>query len=188
MPPSTPNQYPPTAAFNEIIEIKVGENEAAKSFHMHKGILCFYSGYFKSALDGNFSEARTGVMHLPTEDSEVFEMFQYWAYQRRLCDPSQRDVEAISWLRLAQLWVFGDARQIPLLQNEVMDLHRKKVVELWQIPTGSVDHAYSHTCVNSPLRRFILDVLANTGGTDQVKSYRLESFSQEALVDLLTAV
>ena len=61
-----------------MVEIKVGSAEQ-KSFFMHKGVLCYYSGYFAAAFSkDSWIESIDRVFDLNTEDAHIFEMFQRW--------------------------------------------------------------------------------------------------------------
>ncbi|KAK3684535.1 hypothetical protein LTR37_020177 [Vermiconidia calcicola] len=201
MPPSTPNQYPPKtprntssyitykSAFDDIVEIRAGENEDAKSFHMHKGVLCFYSGYFARALNGTFAEASKGVVELKTEDKNVFEMFEYWTYGRRFCEPAQSYTGAIVWLDIAKLWIFGDSHHIPLLQNDVIDLMKTVVVNYWVIPTSPTNHIYENTVPTAPLRKFVIDIIGRTSGPIGFNKANMSAdLPKDALIDLVHVV
>lgn len=47
-----------------------------KAYNLHKDLLCFYSDYFRAALNGNFKEAAEGKLELPNVTISIFEAFQ----------------------------------------------------------------------------------------------------------------
>jgi hypothetical protein len=60
------NQYPPEHAEDKEVTIHVGQGDNMQTLTMFKGILSFYSGYFRSALAGPFIEAQQLIVRLPT--------------------------------------------------------------------------------------------------------------------------
>lgn len=117
--------------FDTTVDITVGEGDKAKIFKVHKGVLCFYSGYFDGALNGEFEEARKGAVLLDTEDVDVFECFVLWLYTRKLDDGSKC---MKSFRPTCELWAFADRRQIPMLMNACVDAVRDTVAEHWLNP------------------------------------------------------
>lgn len=89
---------------------------------MHKGLLCYHSTFFKSALNGNFKEASTGIIDLPEDDFQVFERFNIWLYTRRLYDKEDRRNTRPGSHLLIKLYLFADCRGIEGLRNAVIDL------------------------------------------------------------------
>lgn len=110
-------------------------------FHLVKAFLCFYSGYFNSLFHSAFREADEGSVTLPTEDPYIFVLFSHWILTRRFYHSTQSALEPyemLSFATLAKLWVFGDAHEVPLLQNTVIDALAVKIMTLGWIPTPSV--------------------------------------------------
>ncbi|TIA22398.1 hypothetical protein D6C81_03415 [Aureobasidium pullulans] len=150
---STPNKWPSTEHFNGIVTVVVGFKK--KSYSLHKDLLCFYSDYFRAAFNGSFKEATDGKIELMDVEPEVFDIFQVWLYLRRLQTPENAFT---CFMRLAQLWVFGDKHQVPLLQNEVMDDIFAKRAQLKVFHPALVKLAYEQTPVGSPLRKAVIEV------------------------------
>lgn len=101
------------SAFDEVVDIIVGEGNAVKTFRLHKGALCFYSGFFEGALNGRFAEAQDGAVKLPTEDVPTFEKFVGWLYTRNF----ELAGDHTDYPLLCELWAFADRREIPLLSK-----------------------------------------------------------------------
>ncbi|KAF7188868.1 hypothetical protein HII31_09791 [Pseudocercospora fuligena] len=78
--PSTSDKKPSAADFDSIIRLKVGKDEQV--FEIYKGIMKFYSGYFRSAIEnienGRFKEAEENIITLPEEEPETFKLFKDW--------------------------------------------------------------------------------------------------------------
>lgn len=109
--------------------IEVGDGEVKRTFYAHRGLLTFYSGYFKAALEGGFAEAQSGVIKLETEEPSVFEAFITWLYTRKACAKViNPDTACEHYELVVKLWIFANRRDIPLLMNEMVDsLHRAVV-------------------------------------------------------------
>ncbi|KAK3696601.1 hypothetical protein LTR37_017854 [Vermiconidia calcicola] len=187
-PPSTPDRYPPrqATAFDDIAEVKVGSAPHTTCFRLHKGLLSFYSGYFAKALNGSFVESRTGAITMTTEDPETFKLFQYWLYNRQFYSDKAHEVENTLWSTIIKLWIFGDAHEIPLLQNAALDLFREKIVQKWLVPTSEIRNIYNNTLPGSLLRKFMVEVTAYTGYATVTLAPGTEDWwIHEALCDLL---
>jgi len=60
---------------------------------------------------------------------------------------------------LAKVWVFGDARGMPGLQNAVIDQHIDIFLDAWIRPhTQEITFVWSNTVGNSPLRKLNADI------------------------------
>ncbi|EME85149.1 uncharacterized protein MYCFIDRAFT_83158 [Pseudocercospora fijiensis CIRAD86] len=112
----------------------------------------------------------------------------HWAYSRKL-EIALDDIDASCPL-LLQLWVFGDAHEIPLLQNDVMTALHRIVSKDWAIPdVRDINYVYENTMRQSPLRRFLIDVYAATCNSDSFERYGEKlSWCKDALLDLLQVV
>ncbi|THW56372.1 hypothetical protein D6D20_08756 [Aureobasidium pullulans] len=181
---SKPDKWPSIEHYNGIVTVVVGSKK--KSYSLHKGLLCFYSDYFRAAFNGSFKEATDGKIELMEVEPEVFDIFQVWLYSRRL----QTSEDSFpSYTTLAQLWVFGDKHQIPLLQNEVMDGIFAKEAKL-VFHTKLVNLAYEQTPVGSPLRKAVIEIVGhrmrlqeNDGGALELSCQ--SDWSVESLIDLV---
>jgi hypothetical protein len=66
----------------ERLDIKVGSEDDAKRWKVHKRLICRYSGYFKTACNSQFSEALTGGFDMSDDDPDAFALFVDWLYSR----------------------------------------------------------------------------------------------------------
>ncbi|KAL9631440.1 MAG: hypothetical protein Q9164_005891, partial [Protoblastenia rupestris] len=157
-------------AFDTIVEIIVGGERAhRKSFKVHKTLLCNVSAYFEAALGGIFKEGIEQKIELPEDDINTFTHFQYWLYTdtvllaRQDNDLKNRDID---WATLMRLYIFGQARQVPLLQNAVMDgFITLQEVKRWT-PLDQIRLVYDETLEHSPLRRLYVDKTVNSARPD----------------------
>ncbi|SMY30241.1 unnamed protein product [Zymoseptoria tritici ST99CH_1A5] len=84
---------------------------------------------------------------------------------------------------LSQLWVFGDARAVPLLQNEaIAELVLIASKHERSFPVDIVPYIYENTRLGSPLRRVIIDLVA--GGFGRKVYNFFGNWDKEALIDL----
>ncbi|EGP82269.1 uncharacterized protein MYCGRDRAFT_97719 [Zymoseptoria tritici IPO323] len=117
--------------------------------------------------------------HLPTDDPDTFEAFVYWTHFRRM--PVLEPRETLTML--SQLWVFGDARAVPLLQNEaIAELVLIASKHERSFPVDIVPYIYENTRLGSPLRRVIIDLV--TGGFGRKVYNFFGNWDKEALIDL----
>jgi len=142
------------------VQIVVGEGTAQKTFDIHKGLLSFYSDYFRSALNGNFSEALEGKITLSTEEVKVFEAFKDWLYTARLMPPGKPNWDDTTATSIIKLYVLADRRQVPLLANDCLDLLHKWMLAKWETIYKDLPFVYEHTFAGNGLRRFMIDGMA----------------------------
>ena len=124
---------------------------------MHKDTLCRSAPYFKAALEGGFKEFEDQVLELPDDDPVAFPHFQLWLYTGDILE-SHESPKDIGWHVLVSLYLFGDVRGIPRLQNKAVDLFIDKYVAMKQIPGGQINRIYENTLDSSPLRKLMVDV------------------------------
>lgn len=160
-------------------------------FVVHKGVVCFYSGFFDRCFNGEFAEAKRGAVDIEDEEVEIFKHFVNWVYTRQLpltpttqgggC--SNTEFDAIS-----RLWVLADRREVPLLANCCLDGIREISMDHDLVPATQLNYAYENTPEKSGLRRFMIFLIAYTGSKtlfDQSNKYK---WNEESLWDVLQLV
>ena len=155
-----------------------------KAYHLHKDLLCFYSDYFRAALNGKFKEATERKLELPDVDTSLFDTFQVWLYTRDLEGPD--DTHEL-FLFLADMWILGDQHQIPLLQNQVMDEMFAKNLELKLFTFWVVPRVYERTVEGSLLRKAVIEIVAWKVNFDTFSPSR-QGWTIEPLSDLVLAI
>ena len=144
--------------------IAIFPDGAETEIMVSKAILCENSKYFVKVLDGKFKEAGERILRFPGWSAEVVELFIYWAYKSALPtitdllarvdskSMATRDAE----ITMIRLWMFGDARLVPKLQNDAMKL----LVDLSGSMNTSADViqlGYTEAPKDSALQKFVLD-------------------------------
>lgn len=150
--------------FDTLIQVNVGssseEGATERTFEVFKGVLCFYSGYFATCLNGRWKEAEDQVGPLPDEEPLIFDLFVNWIHTRLFYDSTLEPHVLMDFAALAKLWVFGDAHDIPMLQNEVVDITLRKIRKSKTVFTrDAIEYIYDKTVEFSMLRTLLCDVL-----------------------------
>ncbi|TIA13725.1 hypothetical protein D6C80_06131 [Aureobasidium pullulans] len=190
---STPNRLPSSKKlYKETVKILVGPGKEAYS--VHKELLCFYSDFFRAAFNGSFKEAIESRIELPDAEVSIFEAFQTWLYARTLLnaeDPMDKPDRPFyhSHPILAKLWIFGDKYQIPLLQNNVIDIMHAKVEKDNNTPVKAIKLVYENALPGSSLREAIVTIMAHKAKlsvTDGVLgTHFAEHWTLEAAIDVM---
>lgn len=124
-------------------------------FNFHKGLVINYSRYFGAAFDGPFKEAFNGVLLLPEEDRETFDIVYTWLNANILTQSLDgEDVDCTS-RQLIDVFIFGDRYDMPELQDHATDS-----LTVWflnkQALVPHFAHAYKNATEESPLRRILV--------------------------------
>lgn len=171
-----------SSAYGETVTIEVGKDDAKKTFYPHKGVLYFYSGYFKAALNGSWSESESGVIKLESEDADIFGRFMLWLYTGRITDGTLQVTQTL----VVDLWLFADRRNIPLLMNEMVNELHGSVADSWIVPTHCLRTIYENTSEGSALRRLLIYSVCRTySPKDEVKKRQVDAWPQAALAEML---
>ncbi|KAI9811447.1 MAG: 40s ribosomal protein L44e [Pycnora praestabilis] len=178
---------PPKSLYDTIIFVDVGKSK--RRFGIHKGLLSYYSTYFNSAINGNFMEAQTGIISLPDDEEDIFEIFNSWLYTGKVRDDTRGEDEGhLSFQQLTHLYVFGDSKDVVKLRNAVIDELLAEIDYQWSSPCKEIIYIYENTAETSMLRKFFIDFYI--WGTEDLKNSL--SFRQDAprsfLWDLLFAL
>lgn len=170
-----------------VVQVKVGPE---KTFVNHKGILCRSAAYFKAALEGEFKESKDEVLELPEDDPVVFSHFELWLYTGNILE-SHESVEDIGWDILTKIYLFGDARGIPELQNEAIDLYIDKNHAIHEIATNQLNFIYENTLENSPLRKLLVDIMTFRTNLSHPQWFREQvksDYPKQFLLDLVKSL
>lgn len=157
------------------VKILVGQDETP--FSIHKDLLCHYSSYFRAALNGGFEEAAKNEIKLLDEDPQIFNVFLEWLYTGNLYEPrttidpngkadEERTDVALTCILILKLWVFGDKRGAPKLQNDAVDALYRYVKQAWIFPSHDINYVYDNTVAGARLRAFVVDLYARVGNME----------------------
>ncbi|KAK5736349.1 hypothetical protein LTR17_007513 [Elasticomyces elasticus] len=183
-PPSTVGGYFTPDSLGVTFKVIVGADKM--SFDVDRGTACFYSGYFEAALkQDSFKEGKDGIIELAEEDEVLFEYFIKWLYSGQLpITPPKGDNFDI----LCDLWLFGDRRDVPLLQNQALDAIRDEVVRTLTVPDRCTAKIYANTTEKSGLRCFAIHIIALTIAPTNFARYRKADWPAEAVWDVFGSV
>jgi hypothetical protein len=147
----------------------------------HEDLLTYHSEFFRAALGGGFKEAEEKTVRLPTEDTTIFEFFQFWMYYGRFPSEVQKDDRELANLwakepdsdfysgRLIAMYVFGDQYQVTELRRYALDTIFDHIVgeeDALMPETSSTKLAYSKLSPSSPMIRFLVDAFHGLGGVN----------------------
>ncbi|KAM0797441.1 hypothetical protein BDR22DRAFT_440417 [Usnea florida] len=144
-------------SFSAVVQVKVGHE---KTFIVYRDILCRSAPYFKAALEGGFKESQDQVLELPDDDPTAFSHFQLWLYTGNILE-SHKSAKDIDWRVLISIYLFGDVRGIPGLQNEAIDVLIDKLEAMNKIPVNQIPRIYKNTLDGSPLRKLVVDLFTH---------------------------
>ena len=137
--------------------------------------MCRSAPYFKAALEEEFKESDGQVLELPDDDPVAFSHFQLWLYTGNILE-SHEHAKDIDWEVPVNIYLFGDVRGIPGLQNEAIDVYIDKYVAIKIIPVYQLRCVYKNTLDGSPLRKLMVDMMT----FDAVLTDEAEWFDEEA--------
>ncbi|KAL9586211.1 MAG: hypothetical protein Q9203_003942 [Teloschistes exilis] len=181
-----PMTRPPTKDLQKssVVTIKVGIEPHQHEFTIHTDLLCYYSPFFKKAINSGFAEGKTGVINLPDDEFEVFEIFQNWLYRDNL---ELTQVEASKMTLLLGLWVFGDKLQVPGFQNAAIEALRDRTVGSPRIcRLKDILFAFGNTSPASPLRQFIVDLYVWEGTIgESIEKFLREGYPHDFIVSVV---
>lgn len=106
---------------------------------------------------GNFKENEGKSLDLPEDTVKTFKYFQLWVYTGNILE-SHETAKDINFATLIDLYLFGEARGIPELQNATMDVLFQRNLLLHTIPIFELPRVYKNTLPNSLLRKAIVDL------------------------------
>ncbi|KAH3948663.1 hypothetical protein HBH70_071730 [Parastagonospora nodorum] len=170
-PKALPRLSAPEVNFATII---VGSDQ--KRFVVHQGLLTHYSEFFRAALTGRFKEAEDKVVKLEDQSPRIFEVFVHWLYYQRFPDADHNDGAEIIELfqdeaclekrynsvgTLIKLYVFADRHDVEKLRLATINELFQRVLETVNCPhptATSIEFAFEHLDVGSPLCHFLADV------------------------------
>ncbi|KAF2171411.1 hypothetical protein M409DRAFT_50856 [Zasmidium cellare ATCC 36951] len=115
---TSPGQQPtPQSVFesmqsDHLVSIFVGN--ATTPLRIQQSIIAATSDYFKAVFTNKgFEEAKKGVLHLPEDDLQAWELFIYWLVKGTVWEMAEP-------IQLIQCWNLGDKYGISQLQDDVM--------------------------------------------------------------------
>ncbi|KAI4103909.1 MAG: hypothetical protein LQ339_004026 [Xanthoria mediterranea] len=167
-----------------IITIKL--EPAGEIFHIHKGLLCHASPVFRAMMQHNWKEKQDGCIVLKDEDPEVFRRFIYWLYNGTVLDFDET-IQPISSRELALCYFLADRRDIPALQNHLIDLILDTPCTLSYFLSEVQPLIWANTPEQSPLRKLLVDMMAFAADIPRIfeEENEMDCFDKCFVVDVL---
>ncbi|CAO2658101.1 Nn.00g073610.m01.CDS01 [Neocucurbitaria sp. VM-36] len=179
---SYPAQKPPPQCFDRMMTINVGKSPSVTTFEIHRGLLCFYSSYFKKLLDGPFKEGGSSSYNIPDGTADTFQMFFSWLYTGTVMETAGvKDVD-LEYMQIIDLYVFADFLMVQELKNRALELFFSSYRK-WSPHINCTDVIYENTTKNSLLRRLYVQVLLELNSFKNWPKYA-EHLPKEFIADL----
>lgn len=175
-------------SLTSLVHVNVGPGK--DTFSLHRGLLCNASSFFQAALRGGFKEAVDQAIDLPEEDKDNFKRFQLWLYSGELFGTQESDAD-ITFEVLVDLYIFGEARGIPHLQNSAITAIISKGDRAEIIPIDLIYKIYDGTPEKSLLRKLFVDWCAHVGHLSYgiwFQGQGRDYFPKDFLIDLIVAM
>lgn len=135
-------------------------------YRVHKGLVCHYSRYFRTAFRGGFIEE----VFLPSKEKTGFAVFMEWVYTGLLgCDDDLVGLmSSATEEKLLTGYVFAEAKGIPHLKNAIIDLLVHQHVDRYFLPCHNLKPVWDGTLEKDGIRQLIVDFYTrnNLGLTD----------------------
>ena len=125
----------------DIVTIRFEKTK--REFHIHKGVLSFWSDYYRGMLNGPFREAKEKTL-TSDEDPYIFAIFESFCYTNQLTDGAVTKGTDLLFTTLVRLWIFGDRVIAPALQNMAMTALMEKSVTGNVVPLERVSATMAH--------------------------------------------
>lgn len=152
--------------------VEVGIGPTQKVYHIHKKLICRWSQYFQAVFNGYFQEAASQVVTLEEEQPKLFDLVNYWLYSSAIRIPSEakrpREIQSI----LVELWLFGDRRGMPALQNHTLDALHQSVIDLWDFGDAIlIGPLFERSPEDAKIRDWLVEAFATFGSAKRLDKY-----------------
>ncbi|EME45285.1 hypothetical protein DOTSEDRAFT_23332 [Dothistroma septosporum NZE10] len=161
-PASTPGSEPKWDPFGPSFVVLIGGGTTQTIFKVSESFLAHYSGYFRTMTSNTIMSpilpySSDAEIRLPGDDPEVFSMVLHYLYHRRFLDSTIHPCHLLSFDKIIDIWSFGEARVIPLIQNAVADLFGDKIKLSKSLPDRwSIEYLWERTEKGSQLRKMLV--------------------------------
>jgi hypothetical protein len=178
-------------AVSDTIVVKVGVEE--KKYTLHKKLLLHHSSYFRGALSGNFKETDEGVIPLDDVQTDVFDIFVDYIYEKRLPESfyTSRSSPGEISIRL-HAYILADRLMVPELRaavfNHFFDIYGNKN----QFPPyTALTFAFKSLPEGDPLVDLLIDASCNNNALDRYSktgnfNTHIQDLPQEVFIRLFS--
>ncbi|KAK4506441.1 hypothetical protein PRZ48_000173 [Zasmidium cellare] len=134
---------------DRLVRIFIGDDDS-KPLLIQQSTICAASPFFKAAFTGaNYEEAKSGILRLPEDDLQAWQIFIYWLLKNKI--PQGSDLAVI------KAWTLGDKYKIPQLQDDVMFAMMEEFDYFEERSMRNITHAFSYCPQGSLMRKFLAD-------------------------------
>jgi hypothetical protein len=176
-------------AYDDIITIAVGLDNAKKKYRVYRGLLCHFSGYFDRMLNGSFKESGSTYLHLRDIDADTFHVFYYWL-NSGIVDHSIGNkllTHDDYWEKITALYVFADFHQADVFRNSVLDTFFLHIEANMKLAISVTPYIYTNTTEGDVIRKLLIDLMVEIGSFKYCKKEGLDDIEKEFLFDCITA-
>ncbi|KAH3941401.1 hypothetical protein HBH53_201020 [Parastagonospora nodorum] len=187
------------ASYRGSVKETVGDGDEQQTFDVHESLIMARSAFFKKALSGNWTEARSRHVNLPEDDPQTFENYVHHLYTNTLAvKPSpvpDQYVGREEKIELAKLYVFAEKIQ----DTDTKDAVVKAMAHSSQLSRyngktygsnlGVISLIYAGTAPWSPMRKLLVDIYtyqANAAWLTRDEEESPSDFLRELALQLLT--
>ncbi|OCK86127.1 hypothetical protein K432DRAFT_387964 [Lepidopterella palustris CBS 459.81] len=181
---------------SKIIEVHVGKNP--QIIPVHKDLICENSKFFKTAMNGKWTESKDRVVRLPDDRGDSFALYVQWLYTRVVPfgkpDPPEDASQSGEYCLLARTYVLADKLQDIRFKNAILDAILERSTDPTTLPKGRfpgpfpIRIIYDGTTGPCAGRRALVDLWLWNGTTQWVEKFDTVSFPADFLKDLVTAL
>ncbi|KAI4922003.1 hypothetical protein J4E90_000431 [Alternaria incomplexa] len=167
-------------------------------FHIHKGVLCKTSAFFRNATKPEWTAPTPRPIDLSDERPDIFYLYVQWLYNGKIAvetmsssdsDAEVRKHENVNFHSLIQSYILGEKLMDTTFQNSVLKCLIECVKQEDNFPSDlTVKLAYERTTKHSPLRKLLVDFWVWYGCSDWAADDMNEDLGTEFTNDLLKAV
>ncbi|KAL8780703.1 MAG: hypothetical protein Q9213_006349 [Squamulea squamosa] len=169
---------------DELVTIKLESSN--RTFYIHKGLLCHHSAVFKAMLERDWKEKQEGLVILKDEDPELFRRFMLWLYWGKIIDDDE-SISTITFKKLIDCYLLADKRDVPPMQNHVIDTIIQKSIAENIIFVSLQRYIWENTPEQSLLRKLLVEMMVLRGNNDlMLKDENIKNhYDKSFIVDLL---
>lgn len=159
-----------------FVTFRVGRDDP-QDFAVHENVVTARSDFVRTALRGDWKEARERVIPLPDDDPASFGLYASYLYFHRIPSDTfgtaEKDVE---YQLLVRAYILGERFMDTHFQDAVIDsiIQKLRLTKLFDIRLTNV--VYDNTPPDSPLRRLWQDVYVWSGNPNWLDENNVGDF------------
>ncbi|KAH7317160.1 hypothetical protein B0I35DRAFT_434664 [Stachybotrys elegans] len=176
------------------VEVIVGPDPNPTLFSVHEELICKASPFFKKALGGEWTEAKSRSVRFKDHDASGFHIYLNWLYCHTLPvrGKDQGGPGDTEYMELAKAYVLGDFLQHTSFKDAVLDAMGEKsrvsIKGRYNLPSGpAIRTIYGNSLESCKGRKLLVDLYV-TRGVHVNQLGETDELPYEFLFDLSTAL